>query len=301
MIWQKWLRAALAVVLVALVAGVGWYVSRDRPVSEAAVEPTRTDPTAQTEIAGDEFTRTEDGKVLFRMKYERGYSYADGRVRLVKINGTFTRNAGAPMDVTADEADLVLKSGAGLDLAKFDEMHMRGHVVFKAGDELHMATEEAHYNDLTGIMETDKAATVTRGKMSGSGTGVTFDRERSVIWLLADAKVKMQLDGQGTLDVTSGRAGLADLEKYMRFEENVRMERDGRVIETDAAVANMTPEGNGITGLELRGHSRITGAGSGGGVPNMRADDITITYGADTGLLERAVLDRAARLDLPEG
>ncbi len=302
MIWQKWLRAALAVVLVALVAGVGWYVSRDRPVSEAAVEPTRTDPTAQTEIAGDEFTRTEDGKVLFRMKYERGYSYADGRVRLVKINGTFTRNAGAPMDVTADEADLVLKSGAGLDLAKFDEMHMRGHVVFKAGDELHMATEEAHYNDLTGIMETDKAATVTRGKMSGSGTGVTFDRERSVIWLLADAKVKMQLDGQGTLDVTSGRAGLADLEKYMRFEENVRMNRGGRLIETDSALANMTPDGKGITSLELRGQSRITGGSAGdGGVPNMAGDDITITYAPETGLLERAVLDRAARLDLPEG
>ena len=249
MIWQKWLRAVLALLLVGLVAWVGWYVSRDRPVSQTTAEPTRTDPTAQTEIAGDEFTRTENGQVVFRMKYERGFSYADGRVRLVKIDGTFTRNAGAPMDVTADEADLVLKSGAGFDLAKFDEMHMRGHVEFKAGDDLYMSTEEAHYNDLTGILETDKAATVKRGTMSGSGTGVTFDRERSVIWLLADARVKMDLGAQGALDVASGRAGLADLEKYMRFEENVRMNRGGRLIQTDSALAHMTPDGKGISSL----------------------------------------------------
>ncbi len=302
MIWQKRVRALLAVLLVALVAGVGWYVSRDRAQGDAVVPSTRTDPQAQTEIAGDELTRTENGQVVFRMKYERGYSYADGRVKMLKFTGTFARGGHAPMDVTADEADLMLKSGAGLDYEKFDELHMRGNVVMKAGDELYLATDEAHYNDLTGIMETDKAATIKRGQMSGSGTGVTFDRERSVIWLLADAKVKMATDGQGTLDVTSARAGLADAEKYMRFEENVRMNRDGRLIETDSALANMTPDGKGITSLELRGNSRITGGASGdGGVPNMAGDDITITYNPETGLLERAVLDRTARLDLPGG
>ena len=302
MIWQKRLRAALAVLLVALVAGVGWYIARDRPDAPSAVPTLRTDPEATTEIANEVFTRTEDGKVVFTMKPERTLVYPDGRIRIIKFTATFSRGEQPPMDVAADEADLVLKSGAGTDLAKFDELHMRGNVVFKAGDELYMATQEAHYNDLTGIMETDKAATIKRGDMSGSGTGVTFDRERSVIWLLADAKVRFATEGQGELDVTSARAGLADAEKYMRFEENVRMNRGGRLIETDSALANMTPDGKGITSLELRGHSRITGGSVGdGGVPNMAGDDITITYGPETGLLERAVLDRAARLDLPEG
>ena len=302
MIWQKRLRAALAVLLVGLVAGVGWYIARDRPEASAVVPPPRTDPAATTEIANEIFTRTEDGKVVFTMKPERTLVYPDGRIKIIKFTATFARGEQPPMDVAADEADLVLKSGAGADLAKFDELHMRGNVVFKAGDELYLATQEAHYNDLTGIMETDKAATIKRGTMSGSGTGVTFDRERSVIWLLADAKVKFETDGQGELDVTSGRAGLADAEKYMRFEENVRMNRGGRLIEADSALANMTPDGKGITSLELRGQSRITGGSAGdGGVPNMAGDDITITYGPETGLLERAVLDRAARLDLPEG
>ncbi|MBA3948439.1 MAG: hypothetical protein H0X44_00650, partial [Acidobacteria bacterium] len=164
-----------------------------------------------------------------------------------------------------------------------------------------LVTDDAVYDDLTGIMTTDKAAAIKRGNMSGSGTGATFDRDRAVIWLLADAKVRIGTD-QGTVNVTSARAGLAEAEKYMRFEENVRMRRDGRLIETDNAVAYLTPDGGGITSLELRGSSRITGGASGdGGVPNMAGDDITITYGAETGLLERAVLNRAARLDLPVG
>lgn len=301
MIWQKQLRFVLAVVLVALAAGVAWYATRERAQPGAAPETLRTDPDATTEIANETFTRTENGKVVFTMKPERYLVYPDGRIRILNFTATFARGERAPMDVSAAEADLTMKPGAGADLSKFDAINMRGRVVFKAGNELYLATEEAVYNDLTGIMETDKPATVKRGGMSGSGTGMTFDRDRGVIWLLADAKVKLDGDA-GDLDVTSARASLDDVEKNMRFEENVRMIRDGRVIETDAAHADMSPDGAHIVNLELRGASRISGGASGdGGVPNMAGDDITITYGPDTGLLERAVLDRAARLDLPGG
>ena len=298
--WQKQLRIGLAVLMAALAIGIGWYAARERAGAGQAGPTLRTDPEATTEIANEEFTRTENGKVVFSMKPERSLVYPDGRVKLIKFTAVFARGDRPPMHVAADEADLVLKSGAGADLSKFDEMTMRGNVVFRADDDLYMATEEAHYNELSGIVETDKAATVTRGHMSGSGTGMSFDRERAVIWILSDAKVSMTTEGQGALEVTSTRAGIADAEKYMRFEENVHMTRDGRVIETDAARADLTPDGGGITKLELRGNSRITGgAGDDGGVPNMAADDITITYGADTGLLERAVLERVARVELP--
>lgn len=298
--WQKQLRIGLAVLMAALAIGIGWYAARERAGGAQAAPTSRTDPDAVTEIWNDEFSRTENGVVVFRIRYEHALIYQDGRVRLEKMTGQFARGDAEPLDVTADEADLTLKSGAGADFSKFDDLHMRGNVVFKGGDDLFMATPEAHYNDLSGIVETDKPAQITRGNLSGSGTGATFDRDRSVVWLLADAKVKIATDGQGALDVTSSRAGLAQGEKYMRFEENVRMTRDGRVIETDAARADLTPDGGGITKLELRGSSRITGgAGDDGGVPNMAGDDITITYGADTGLLERAVLERGARVDLP--
>lgn len=304
MIWQKQLRLLLGVIVLVLAAGVGWYLTRDQPAGEPPIQPTRTDAAAQTELHNEEFTRTdtETGEVLFTIKAERTLLYADGGVTMRTMNARFFRRDAAPLDVTADEAVLVLKPGAGADLTKFDTIHMRGSVVVSDGAEFHLATDEALYNDLTGIMTTDKAASITRGNMSGSGTGATFDRNRGVVWLLADANVRFTTDGQGTVDVTSARAGLAQTDNYMRFEEAVRMTREGRLIETDNALANLTPDGGGITSLELRGNSRITGGASGdGGVPNMTGDDITITYSAETGLLERAVLERAARLDLPEG
>lgn len=306
MSWQTRVRAVLGIGVLVLAGGVAWYVVRQRPQAPTAppVSP-RTDEKAITEIAGGTLTRTDaaSGRVVFTLKYDRLLSYPSS-TRLVKVTGTMMRGD-QPIEFRADEADITLKAGASEDLAKFDELLMRGSVLIKSApgpDAIHLETSEAVYNDVTGMMTTDKPAKMKRGAMSGSGTGATFDRNRSVVWLLANAKVSMVTEGQGTLAVTSTRAGLAEAEKYFRFEENVRMEREGRVITTDAALANLTPDGKRVTTLELRGKSRVTGASRNqGGVPNMSADDITITYGAESGLLETAVLMRAARLDLPEG
>lgn len=306
MAWQKRVRALLGLLVLALAGGVTWYVTRERPHAETPPVSPRTDPDAETEISGDEFTRVgPDGRIVFRLKYDRGFTYpAENRMRLVNVSGTMMRGD-RPIEFRADEANIKLKAGGMLDPQKFDEMLMRGNVLIKSApgpDALYLETSEAVYNDLTGIMTTDKPAKMKRGTMSGSGTGATFDRDRSVVWLLANAKVSFETEGQGRLNVTSARAGLAEAEKYFRFEENVRMHRGGRLIETDAAVANLTPDGKRMASLELRGKSRVTGGARGdGGVPNMRGDDITITYGAETGLLERTVLMRAARVDLPEG
>jgi len=306
MSWQTRVRAVLGIGVLMLAGGVAWYVVRQRPET-ATVPPVspRTDEKAIMEIAGGTLTRADpsSGRVVFELRYDRLLSYPSS-TRLVKVTGTMMRGD-QPIEFRADEADIKLKAGASEDLAKFDEILMRGNVLIKSApgpDAIHLETSEAVYNDVTGMMTTDKPAKMKRGQMSGSGTGATFDRNRSVVWLLADAKVSMVTDGQGTLAVTSTRAGLAEAEKYFRFEENVRMEREGRVITTDAALANLTPDGKRLTTLELRGKSRVTRAPRNeGGVPNMSADDITITYGAESGLLETAVLMRAARLELPEG
>ena len=169
--WQKHLRLVLAAVIVTLAGGITWYATRERATEAPEPISPRTTTAAQTEIWNDEFSRTENGEVVFRIKYEHALIYEDGRVRLEKMSGTFAGRDAEPLDVTANEADLTLKSGAGTDLSKFDDLHMRGNVEFKGGDDLHMATPEAHYNDLSGIVETDKAATIKRGNMSGSGTG----------------------------------------------------------------------------------------------------------------------------------
>jgi lipopolysaccharide transport protein LptA len=304
--WQTHARAGLGVLLILLTGGVTWYVMRQGPRAESVAPSPRTDDEAETEIGPDEIIRTDNNVVVYRIKFERGFIYpaATNRMRLVGVSGTLPRG-GQPMEFRADEADIRLKAGAMGDPSKFDEMRLRGNVVIQSGpgaDPLYLETSDALYNDLTGIMTTETAATMKRGNMSGSGTGATFDRNRSVMWIMADAKVSIATEGQGALDVTSGRAEFAQADQYMRFEETVRMERAGRVIETDAAVANLTPDGNRITSLELRGNSRVTGGSGGdGGVPNMRADDITITYGAESGLLERSVLTGASRLELPEG
>lgn len=301
MSWQKRLRLGLVAVLISLVAGIGWYVTREREVAGPRPETPRTDLTAQTEIWNDEFSRTENGVVVFSIKYEHAVIYQDGRVRLEKMTGFFARNDAPPVDITADEADLVLKSGAGADFSKFDDLYMRRNVRMTSGDDFLLETDAAHYNDISGIVTTDRPATIRRERLSGRGTGATFDRDRGVVWLLADAEVSIETAGQGTLDVTASRAGLAQNDKYMRFEEDVKMVREDQVIVTNSARADLTDDGTGVTGLELRGNSQITGAGDAGDMPDMAADDITLTYGAESGVLEHARLERTARVGLPGG
>src|SRR5688572_3186226 len=213
MVWKKRLRALLGLLVLLTAGGVTWYIARQRPAVSAPPGSPRTDDLAETEISGEDHVRQDaDGKVIFRLKYARGFTYpAQSRIRLVNVTGTMMRNS-QPIEFRADEADVKLKSGAMMDPQKFDEIRLKGHVLIKSGpgaEVLHLETSEALYNDLTGIMTTDKPVKIKRGNMSGSGTGATFDRNRSVVWLLADARVSMALEGEAPLSTTSARAGLA--------------------------------------------------------------------------------------------
>jgi lipopolysaccharide transport protein LptA len=135
--------------------------------------------------------------------------------------------------------------------------------------------------------------------MTGRGTGMTYDRNNDVLWLQEQASVAVAPDekGAGKVEVTSGTANLARADKYLRFERDVRILRDNRQIQGDMAVGYLSDDESHITGLDLRGNSRIvTESASPGAVRDMSARDITITYGQDGERVERAVLAGAASI-----
>ena len=77
----------------------------------------------------------------------------------------------------------------------------------------------------------------------------------------------------------------------MRFERGCRALREGRIIEADTCTAFLTDDESKLKTLELRSNSRITTSGATeGGLQQMAARDMNISYGPDGETIEHAVL-----------
>ena len=74
----------------------------------------------------------------------------------------------------------------------------------------------------TGIVNIPGPVTFTRGRMKGSGVGATYDRNRHVLWLLAEAHITVTPDatGGGAVDASASTAGLARTDNYVKLDRH---------------------------------------------------------------------------------
>ena len=143
--------------------------------------------------------------------------------------------------------------------------------------------------------------TFSKGRMSGSGVGGTYDQARGVLWLLDQAKIDVVPDdkGSGAIHVTSKQAGMARPEHYMKFTGGAHMVGEGHITDADESTAFLTPDNERVTRMELRGNSRIASKPGGTGPQAMRANDIDMTYADDGRTLQSAHLVENASVRLP--
>ena len=98
--------------------------------------------------------------------------------------------------------------------------------------------------------------------MKGTGVGATYDRNRDVLWLLAEAHITVTPDaaGGGAVDATASKAGLARADNFVKLEGSAHR-LDGRTAPPRPTMitAYLDETGEKIQQLELREHSRITG------------------------------------------
>ena len=85
----------------------------------------------------------------------------------------------------------------------------------------------------------------------------------------------------------------------MRFSGSARMDAEGHIIESDEAVAYLTPDDEKVTRMELRGSSRIAGKPGQSGPKLMSARDIDMAYAPDGRTLQSAHLIEGAAVELP--
>jgi LPS export ABC transporter protein LptC len=287
--WQRRTRFALALFAVAVV-GVVVYTTRGRDVRVVQPPIERIDPTATVETRGGDVIQLKGTKQNLRIEFESQVTYKDGNTKLLGVKAMVDNRGGRSYVITAKEARI------GTDQSTFDAS---GDVRLETNDGLVATSQNASYVDAEGIVRAPGPVQFTRGRMTGTGVGFTYDEQRDTIWLLDNAVVHFTAEGdQAAMDVTAGAAGFARRDRYMRFERTVHLVREGQIVDADDATVHLLPERDEPKVVELRGHSRVEGGTGVGSLRLMSARDITMTYADDGRTLQQAILAGTSEIQL---
>lgn len=282
-VWQRRLRFAVAVFGLAL-SVVVFLAIRKREPPPPPIKPDKTDGKAISEVGKGHFKSTKGAKTDFTIDFDRQFTYADNSVRFVGVTVSVSERGGRSFVLTARDGQV------GPDQAW---VTVSGNVKLAVSDGLTAETDVASYTASESVVRAPGRVAFARGRMKGSGLGMTYDKVRDVLWLLDQAEVTIEPDeaGHGTLDITAGAAGFARPDKYMKFERHVKMLRDGRIIEADDATAHLSDDEKHVTAIELHGNARITPQPGGpGSVQQLHAAEMTLAYAPDSETLEHATL-----------
>jgi lipopolysaccharide export system protein LptA len=288
--WQRKVRVGLALFVV-LFAVALWFTVRERvaPAPRPVIE--RLDPTAASEIRGGDVVQHKGAKRDVRVEFGSQIAYTDGRTRFTTFKAFIDDRGGRSFVVSGNEAWL----GAGL--STYD---VRGDVALSTSDGLTATTPAATFTEAEGVLRGDGPIRFQRGRVSGSGVGFTYDRAVDRMWLADRAVIQVapEANGTGGMQVAAGEASYSRGERYMRFERSVRLLRDGQVIEADTSTIFLLSDRDEPETVELRGGSKVTGAGAVSALQAMEARDINLSYAADGRTLEQALLMGQSRATL---
>jgi lipopolysaccharide transport protein LptA len=294
--WQRAAQAAIAVFVVGFLAVLFVTLrkeSRD-PVAPPPLPQEKTPEGANTvNLGGCDQVSASGGKRIFSLKCDKHFAFPDGRQQLSgNVQVSLPRNDREFL-LIADEAEVKPKDGT-IERADF-----KGNVRVTTESGLLVTAGAASYNDADGIVTIPGPVEFSKGRMKGAGVGATYDRNRETLWIQDKARIDVAPDagaGQQRMEGTANRIGLARADHFLRLEGNGRIVSEGRTLEADDIVIRLTPDDERITGMELRGNSRI--AGGAGGPQNMSARDIDLAYAEDGRTLQRAVLTENAAVQL---
>jgi LPS export ABC transporter protein LptC/lipopolysaccharide transport protein LptA len=293
--WQKRLRFAIALFAVAF-AVVVVLAFKHRPAAgpEVSAPAPADDPNAVVVSTGGDVARYTGTRKDVSIEYDKQLTYADGSTKLVGVRvATTDRNTkGRSFHVEAREGQVGKNQST---------LTMTGDVKLTASDGLTARTEHATYADADATVRAPGPVSFSRGRLSGSGLGMVYDKARDEMTINQQVVMHMAPDahGAGGMDVTSGTALIARRERYIRFDSGVHIERDGRVFEAVQAIAHLTEDEKKIESVELHGGAHVAASqGGAGALRDLSGQDMELQYAADGQTLARATITESARLQM---
>jgi len=273
MSWHKPVR--IGVGLFGLVTAVVVYFTiGSRQAPGPPLRDDRLDPKALTESTAAVVQQVRQGQEDFEVTADRTLSYDDGSAKLMGVHIRVKKRSGRDFVVTANEA------GAGKDRKN---LALKGSVVLEASDGFKLTAADATYEEDSGLVKAPGRVAFTKGGLSGSGLGMTYDKNNDVLTLLAEPDVSMA-PAEGTTG-TSFKAGSAVLDRVMDvlvLSGGGHAQRGEQTFEAMTITAHLSSEEEYVKTIEMRGDARV--AGGGGALDAMSAQSIDLVYveGGDT-------------------
>ena len=288
--WQRHARLGLGLFALAF-AGVLWFAKRDRPSPPPPAPIERIDPKATSEIRGGDVLQHKGTKRDIKVEFGSQMTYADGRSQFTTFKAHVDDRDGRSFVISGQKANV------GPELSTYD---LEGNVTVVTSDGLTVTTPQATFTEAEGVVRGAGPIQFKRARTSGSGVGFTYDRTLDRLAILNQAVIDVSpaADGSGAMHVTSGAANYSRAERFMRFERNMRMNRQSQIIEAVDSTVFLLRDRDEPEHIELRGGAKITGAEGAAAVQSMAARDINLRYAPDGRTLQQAVLAGQSSIQL---
>jgi LPS export ABC transporter protein LptC len=276
--WQRRTRSGLAVFGIVL-AIVAYAAIGERRSVTPPERPSRLDPRAILESAGASFQQFSAARQDYVIEAERQLTYEGGATKFVGVTIKVGQRAGRDFVISGREAQ------AGGDQV---DMQITGDVKLSASDGFSATTDHVTFNKENAMVRAAGPVSFQKGRMSGSGTGMTYNQVTDVLTLAEDVRVAVTDEtGRPTTEFAATSATLARVENYLALKDRVHALRGEQILEANQGRALLSEDGNLVTAIELRGNARVAGGES---FDVMTARDIDLDY-ADGGIaLERVAL-----------
>jgi lipopolysaccharide export system protein LptA len=297
--WQRIARLAIAMFVLVFAAIVAVQLRRPPKPVERAQTP-RTDDKSTVELGELTHSRYDaQDKLLFTIDAKRGITYPDGRQVLTDADLTLPDRDGRTLKVHGGSIELVYPQDKS-SKAPIQTATITKGAKLTASDGLVVTSEQAVYDERTGIVTIPGDVQFTRGRMSGAGVGATYDKGRNVMWLLDQARLSVKPDatGGGAAEASAKAIGLARTEHYVRLTEMAHIVGEGRTLDANEIVLWLSEDETALRRAELRGNSRISGGAAGAAAEGMSARDIDLTYAPDGRTLQQARLVENASVQI---
>jgi lipopolysaccharide export system protein LptA len=299
--WQSLARLAIAL-FVLVFSGVVFLTLRRQPAPKIRPETPRVDQKTVVELGPLKQRRTDsEGNLTFELTANSDFIYSDGRHLLKEAELTLPDRNGRTMTIYGGEMEVIVPTGTDKQL---QTATLTKGAKLRTSDGLEITSQQAIYDERTGMLNVPGDVQFTKGRLSGSGVGASYDKGRNVIWLLDKAHVTVKPDekGQGAVEATAKAAGLARNEHYLKLTEGAHVVGEGRTLDATELTVQMTPDDKLIQSMALRGNSRITGTpGAAAGAQGMTARDIDLIYAADGRTIQHSHLVEHAIVQMGGG
>ncbi len=290
--WQRRVRIGVAVLGVSFAIVVWLSIGTTSPPAKPQrVE--RLDPKASVESTGGVIRQLSGDKESFRVEFGSMLTYPDGRQMLQAVKILVDGRAGRNFRVTGREANVIGQ--------KQDRVHIRGQVELTSEDGFKATTDEATYEQASGVVRAPGPVAFTDRGLSGTSDGMIYDKTNDTLALLERVVLNTtpSKPGEDAIGIESGAAVFARDADQVVFERGFKGTSGTRRFNSDAATALLVEGGSRMRMLELTGHANITGIGEGGGaLKGLSAAAINLEFFDDGRTLSGAVLQGGASLQI---